>query len=59
VHAKKPFHNTHEINFAAFVQETTEESLNIEILRKIDKVVKLKPQREQGSHGHASVGTSG
>ena len=38
---QKPFNDTHEIDLTAFTEETTEESLNVQVFRKINEVVNI------------------
>jgi hypothetical protein len=47
MNAKKPLHDAHEINFAAFCQQTTEESFNRRILGEVDKVVDIETKGER------------
>jgi hypothetical protein len=55
---QKPFNKTHETNLTAFTEETTEESLNVQVFREINEVVNIKPKRKQ-NRGQVAVGLSG
>jgi hypothetical protein len=44
---QKPFNDTHEIDLTAFTEKMTEDSLNVQVFREINKVINIKPKRKQ------------
>ncbi len=48
VNAWEPFNNPHEVDFAALLEEMTEELFRLGIFGKIDKIINVKAKRERG-----------
>jgi hypothetical protein len=46
MNAKEPLNNTHEIDFATLRQQTTKQSFDGRIFRKVDEVVNVETEGE-------------
>ena len=47
MNAKKPLHYAHEVDFAAFGQQTAEESFDRRILGEVDEVIDIETKSER------------
>ena len=49
MNSEKPFHHTHEINFAPLSQETTEKSLDGRVFREVKEVINIEAKHKRRS----------
>jgi hypothetical protein len=53
----KPFNDSHEVDLTAFTEELAEKSFHLRVLREVNTVVNIEPQREQDQRrGSCGVG---